>query len=150
MSDVIRTLVGLLFGLSMVTLPACGPEEPRLAPLTPPITADKEGASVTIKAKVRDLRPAVMRALPKFEFAPLKETGSAAEGFLEIELIGLFNDPGRVRTEFAPTDGSLAALREARSVTIRVSIGRFGDEAREQKLAERVAREVLTLGEGAE
>lgn len=137
----------LLSGLSAVISPSCGPAEPKLAPLTSPIRADQAGASVTIRATIRDFRPALMRALPSIEFAPLTETGSPEEGDLEIEIVGLLGEPGCVRMEFEPTDGSLKALREPREVTIRVSVGRFGDASREKKLAERVAREALTLGE---
>lgn len=131
-------------------LPSCGPEEPRLAPLTSPISASKDGASVTIIAKIRDVRPAVMRALPSIEFAPLNESGSAVEGFFDYELVGLRGEPGRVRVEFTPTDGTLKALREPAPITISVRIGHFADRTREQSLTRRIAREALTLGETAQ
>lgn len=147
MHQVIRALIVLLSGLSAVSATSCGPAEPKLAPLTSPVRADRAGASVTIIAKVRDLRPAVMRSLPSIEFAPLTEHASPEEGFLEIEIVGILGEPGSVRMEFEQTNGSLKALREPREITILVSVGRFGDAKREKQLAERVAREALTLGE---
>ncbi|MBL8746131.1 MAG: hypothetical protein JNK58_07225 [Phycisphaerae bacterium] len=140
-------MVGTLAALALAFATACGPDEPRLLPLTSPIAQDHEGARVTISARIRDVRPALMRSLPSIEFAPLRESGSAPEGFLDFELVGLRGEPGSVRVEFAATDGSLPALREPRPMTIRVRIGHFGDAERERSLARRMAREALTLGD---
>lgn len=139
-------MVGWLSGLCLVSMASCAGGEPALEPLPSRATATSAGAELRFSARPRDLRAALMRALPLVEFAPLNESGSGPEGFFDFEIVGVRGEPGRVRAEFEPTTDTFASMRENRPVMLRVSIGRFGDAPRERTLAERTAREALTLG----
>lgn len=100
---------------------------------------------MTVEGLIRDVDPAVRRALPIADAAVLKQTGGATDGYIEFETVDLRGEPGMVRIEFEKTDGSLRARREPRTMSILVRAGRFPHPERERDLAERIGREILTF-----
>lgn len=94
---------------------------------------------------MRDIGPAVRRALPAVNMTWLTETGTPEEGAITFELVGVRGEPGVTTFTFNATDGTLADLRALRDITVACSIGRFGEPGRQRDLSRRIAKELRTL-----
>lgn len=134
--------VRLLIGAAALLVAACA-DRAQLG--SPQADSPPPPAIIAVKGKVRDIGPAVRRALPAVNMTWLTETGTAEEGAITFELVGLRGEPGSTRFIFNPTDGTLADLRAPRAITVACSIGRFGEPARQRDLARRIAKEIRDL-----
>ncbi|MDX2115634.1 MAG: hypothetical protein SFZ24_08455 [Planctomycetota bacterium] len=131
-----------LAAAASLALPACSAPEKR-SPVRA-VAAD-QGATLTIQGKLRDVRPALLRALSLGELAILQESGSEQEGTLIFDIIGARNESGVVTLRFTPLTPALEDRRSPRDLHVTARVGRFSDPAAEHKLAERFAAELAEL-----
>lgn len=123
----------------------CGSTEASLEPLSSEVVVSREGARVEANGRLRDVRPAVLRALGDAGMTTISESWREPEGLAEFELVGLAGEPGSLRVRFDPVGEGLAERRQVRPLSIEVRVGRFGEPERERSIAARVAREVITF-----
>lgn len=102
-------------------------------------------SAITITAKLRDLRPALVRAISKDGLAILHETGGESEGRLNFELVGIKDESGLFAAAFAPTGGTLQERRQPTPLRLTARLTPFGDPPRERALLDAVAQQLLEL-----